>query len=138
MPLARRLSNSSQEAFTEFCTKNRPLSRRLSSNGDTASVISTNRRESIATERGKRVLKRRNQSRNLAKARTTHSTVQKNRINISTPEAKKQRLARRKSRTSKENDGVDNNVGGPIMSPTPYWKVNRSLKNTRTLFFDSQ
>jgi hypothetical protein len=125
MPLARRLSNSSQEAFTDFCNRNQPLSRRLSINGDAASICSTNRRESIAKEKGQRVLKRRS----IAKARTTRSTIRKDKTNISSPEPKKQRTTRSKSRTNinKENGGADNNnIGGPMMSPTPYWKVNRS------------
>jgi hypothetical protein len=46
MPRARRLSNSSQEAFSEFCEKHKPLSRRLSQGG--GKDMSSNRRSSLA------------------------------------------------------------------------------------------
>ena len=127
MPLARRLSNSSREAFSDFCNKNQPLSRRLSSNGDASSVSSSNRRDSIVNERGHRILKRRNQSRNLAKAGTRRPSLHKGPVNISSPEPKKRRTTRNGSpaNANKENDGGDDNQTGLMMSPTPYWKVNR-------------
>ena len=139
MPQARRLSNSSQEAFTDFCSKNQPLSRRLSGNGDAASISSTSRRESITQDRGHRLLKRRNQNRNPAKSGSTRSTLQKGRQtaterNISSPEPKKQRTS-----PNKENGrGDSNNVECLMMSPTPYWKVSRSYNQSSKIFdFDT-
>lgn len=141
MPLARRLSSSSHEAFTEFCIKNQPLSRRLSSNGDAASISSSTRRESISKDRGQRVLKRRNQSRPLTRARVTRSSrsaVRKDEINISSPEPKKQRTSRSRSKktSNKENEGAgNNNAGALMMSPTPYWKVSLSQNKNRSIQF---
>ena len=143
MPLARRLSNSSQEAFTDFCSKNQPLSRRLSSNGDAASISSTSRRESITQDRGQRLLKRRvmntsNHNRNPSKAHSTRSSLQKDQQivdrNISSPEPKKQRTS-----PNKENGrGDSNNVECLMMSPTPYWKVSRSYNQSSKIFdFDT-
>ena len=135
MPLARRLSNSSHEAFTEFCIENPPLSRRLSINGDAPSSRSSNRRDSISNDKGQRVLKRRNQTRKLTRARVTRSTKRKEEINISSPESKKQRITRSRSKmtSNKENEGASNkNVGAVMMSPTPYWKV-RLMKRKRAI-----
>ena len=119
MPLARRLSNSSQEAFSEFCIRNQPLSRRYSTSGDAESINSAKRRDSISKDRGQRVLKRRNRSLNVPK-RTTRSSLRKDKMNPSSPVPKKQRTTRSKSRGSvdKENDKVQMNNFG-----TPPWKV---------------
>lgn len=124
--MARRLSTSSHEAFTDFCSKNQPLSRRLSNGGDDMdSVTSKNRRDSISKDRGQRVLKRRNQTRNPAKAGSMRPSTQRDKENIGTPEPKKRRTTRSGARSNVDNEndgGSDKNV--PLMmSPTPYWKV---------------
>ena len=126
MPTTRRLSNASKEAFTEFCSKNQPLSRRLSRNSDETSIDSESQWDSITKDRGNRVLKRRNQSCNRAKGKKGLSSGEKGPTNFSSPATKKRRTSTRKSQTNedKENDVVDDrNVGCPMMSPTPYWKV---------------
>ena len=122
MPPARRLSSSNKAAFAAFCNKNQPLSRRLSSNGDTASISSKSRRDSIAQDRRHRPLKRHKQYHNPSKPRPSAS--QEAQVNYSSPEPKK-----RPSSTDKENDGDAN--GSLLMSPTPYWKVSRFANYTR-------
>ena len=120
MPLARRLSNSSHEAFTEFCIENPPLSRRLS---DAAPIRSSKRRTSISNDKGQAVLKRRQ---SLTKARVTRSAARKHKINTSGPEAKKRRITGNRSNNpaDKENAGSNNqNAGAVMMSPTPQLKV---------------
>ncbi len=129
VPLARRLSNSSHEAFAEFCVENPPLSRRLSVNGDAASIRSSRRRTSISNDKGQRVLKRRQ---SLTKARVTRSAARKHQIDVSGPEPKKQRITRRRSSITadKENvGGTNQNAGAAVMSPTPYWKVAKERGN---------
>ena len=136
MPLARRLSSSSQEAFTDFCTENPPLSRRLSSNSHAASVSSnsTSRRKSIADDKGQRLLKRRSMSTSnhnygRPKTRTSISSLQKDQqSNSGSPMPKKQRTTRNNASKSinKENDcGGSSDVECLMQSPTPYWKVSR-------------
>jgi hypothetical protein len=136
MPLARRLSSSSKEAFTDFCTENPPLSRRLSSNsfGVSVSSNSTSRRKSIADDKGQRLLKRRsistsNHNYGRPKSRTSISSLQKDqKSNNGSPIPKKQRTTRNNSSKSinKENDcGGSSDVEYLMQSPTPYWKVSR-------------
>ena len=136
MPPARRLSSSSQEAFSDFCTENPPLSRRLSSNSHAASFSShsTSRRKSIADDKGQRLLKRRSMSTSnhnygRPKSRTSISSLQKDqKINNGSPIPKKQRTTRNNSSKSinKENDcGGSSGVECLMQSPTPYWKVSR-------------
>ena len=117
MPLARRLSSNSKEAFSNFCDKNKPLSRRLSSNGSVASSTSTDhRRQSIAQDRGQRVLRRRNQKQKLSKFPSKSSVSKSTKDNVTSPEPKKRRTS-----VNKENNGIQNT--NLMMSPTPYWKV---------------
>mmetsp|Transcript_27134 Transcript_27134/g.59712 ORF Transcript_27134/g.59712 Transcript_27134/m.59712 type:complete len:981 (+) Transcript_27134:43-2985(+) len=120
MPSARRLSSSSKAAFAAFCDKNQPLSRRLSSNFDAASIRSKSRRDAIAQDRGCRPLKRHKRNHNPSKPRP--STSKETEANYSSPEPKK-----RPTNTDKENDGdaSDNRM----MSPIPYWKVAKERGN---------
>ena len=140
MPLARRLSSSSLsqgDRFEEFCTKNQPLSRRLSNNGDPTSVSSSSRRNSISRDKGQRLLKRRAMSSNSDKQNRNQSTVRpmssslKNTENTSSsPKPKKQRTARNNSRTNVNKENVDSDYDGVeslMQSPTPYWKVSELL-----------
>jgi hypothetical protein len=101
MSLARRLSNSSQDAFDEFCRENQPLSRRPSFGGDGASVGSNaKRRHDPKRERGQEVLKK-------------HRSLSTNSLLGN----KKRPPKARKPESKAEND---ENL---IQSPTPYWKV---------------
>ena len=102
MSSKRRLSNASQEAFTDFCNKNQPLSRRRSSNFDEPSISSTLRRDSITKRRERCVLKRRNQSGSRAKKRDTELSDLKNGERNS-PQPKKRRTTRRKSQINVQN-----------------------------------
>ena len=125
MPLARRLSSGSTEAFTEFCSKNKPLSRRFSNNGDTDSVSSSSRRNSIARDKGQRILKRRSISTcksHIYAGKKEGISLSSN--DISSPEPKKQRTTKNGMNKDKENDS-DSNCNGELLlqSPTPYWKV---------------
>lgn len=95
------------------------------------SVTSKNRRDSISKDRGQRVLKRRNQTRNPAKAGSRRPSTQKDKENISTPEPKKRRTTQNGARSNvdKENDGGSDKNVPLMMSPTPYWKVARDRGN---------
>jgi hypothetical protein len=147
MPLAsRRLSNSSKEAFDEFCTKNQPLSRRLSNSSDIASMAFATNMQS-----GKeKILKKRlslssiastTSSRNKRSQPSKSSTMLKSAPKVTrtgkpksatsktttsagmtTPKSKKARTAaaRQEGNNNKENGGNDEEV---FQSPTPYWKV---------------
>ena len=131
MPLARRLSTSSHEAFEEFCSKNQPLSRRFSVGGDTASIRSSSRRESISSDRGHRVLKCRNHSRTRTIARVTRSTTRKDERATRSPEPKKQRISRSRSKRNndKENDSVGNRNTVSLLSHPRQWKVDKDREN---------
>mmetsp|Transcript_12373 Transcript_12373/g.14180 ORF Transcript_12373/g.14180 Transcript_12373/m.14180 type:complete len:1066 (-) Transcript_12373:200-3397(-) len=131
MPLARRLSSSSHDKFTNFCTNNKPLSRRLSNNGDASSVSSASRHKMIVEDKGQRLLKRRSISTSNCiygrpKTRTSSSSLHKEQkgTSISSPKLKKQRTTHNDSRirTDKENGG-NSDVECLMLSPTPYWKV---------------
>ena len=146
MPLAsRRLSNSSKEAFDEFCTKNQPLSRRLSNSSDIASMASATNKQS-----GKeKILKKRLSlsstasaagSRNKRSQPSKSTTTMKSAPKVTrpgkpksatskttaspgmtTPKSKKARTATaRQEGNNKENGSNDEEV---FQSPTPYWKV---------------
>ncbi len=131
MPLARRLSTSSHEAFEEFCSKNQPLSRRFSVGGDTASIRSSSRRESISGDKGQRVLKRRNHSRTRTIARVTRSSTRKDERASRSPEPKKQRITRSRSKRNhdKENKNFDNRNTARTMSPPRQRKVDKDRGN---------
>ena len=111
MPLARRLSNSSHEAFTEFCVENPPLSRRLSVNGGAASMRSSKRRTSISNDKGQRVLKHRQ---SLTKARVTRSAARKHRINTSGPEPKKRRITQNRPNNPADKENAGNKFSPPL------------------------
>ena len=99
MPFARRLSNSSQDAFDEFCRENQPLSRRPSFGGGDGASVGSNakRRHDDKKERGQEVLKKR-------RSMSTRSLL-----------GEKKRPP--KAQKPKPND---ENL---MQSPTPYWKV---------------
>lgn len=115
MPLSRRLSNSSQEAFSEFCEKNKPLSRRLSNGSAASSGRYLSRANSFTMNEAsngkvvagaKRALTRRmsnSSSRQLSRPSPTEQA------NLPSP-------PRGKGGATNDDDSI-------LQSPTPYWKV---------------
>ncbi|KAG7338360.1 kinesin motor domain containing protein [Nitzschia inconspicua] len=86
MPKSRRLSNSSQEAFEEFCKENQPLSRRLSTGGDGASVGSFAKLpQDNKKERGQQILlKKRRSISSLGGSNKRHQPLQQSRPSVPT------------------------------------------------------
>merc|ERR1712232_895939 len=109
MPLARRLSSSSKEASENFCVKNKPLSR----DADSVSV-SSNRRASIADDKGRCFLKR-------------HSLIQAQKRPGSpctgSPAPKKQRLKKSNRDPTHVKENSNQNDVALLHSPIPNWKV---------------
>ena len=89
-------------------------------------MSSSSRRNSIARDKGQRILKRRSISAccksHIYAGKKEDISLSSN--DISSPEPKKPRTTKNGVNKDKENDG-DSNCNGELLlqSPTPYWKV---------------
>lgn len=133
MPRARRLSNSSQEAFEEFCEKHKPLSRRLSQGGG---EMSSNRslagmkdaplNDGKAAGGAKRALLARRMSNSslLGRQQPSRNAVSKQKgVEVTSPSKKKTDPDCKARGGNKENGNGNDSDMNVLQSPTPYWKV---------------
>jgi hypothetical protein len=137
--LARRLSNSSQEAFEEFCKENQPLSRRLSHGADTDTASSRGSFAKLPRSIKKEILlPKRHSMTSVAAGNKEHSqpsrsTRRSTRVTgaplgkASTPAAGTPPPKAAKSRTvnsvNRNKDNGHSDEDNVMQSPTPYWKV---------------
>jgi hypothetical protein len=125
--LARRLSNSSHEAFEEFCKENQPLSRRLSHGGfDGASSMgsSANFPRNNKKEKGQEILlkKRRSMTSSQPFRSTRRSTKVSGDPTGNVPIKSDGTTPPKTTRSQTKENGHDE-YKDIIQSPTPYWKV---------------
>ncbi|KAG7367206.1 kinesin motor domain containing protein [Nitzschia inconspicua] len=131
MPKSRRLSNSSQEAFEEFCKENQPLSRHLSTGGDGASVGSFAKLpQDNKKERGQQILlKKRRSISSLGGSNKRHQPLQQSRPSVPTgkvtvkPTVPKASTAKESRPIGKNKENGTEKNDAVVLSPTPYWKV---------------
>lgn len=124
MPLARRLSNSSHEAFEEFCRVNQPLSRRRSNSG----ISDGENAQSSSRQRAPYNMKQGKSQENLKKRRSMEPRSHSNRFNQISGSVPKLSQATPKGKIKRSGQHDDNRDQSkdeeiPIYSPTPYWKA---------------
>lgn len=131
MPKSRRLSNSSQETFEEFCKENQPLSRRLSNGSDAASVGSiTKPPREDKMEKGQRILLKKRRSissvtgsnKRSQPVRSSRPSLPTGRVPIKPAGSLPPKTKRSQTTEPNKENGADDNEN-IVLSPTPYWKV---------------